>query len=147
MNEVDRTFWIYASISIFFGIIGVLSMSTVKWWPIIIVLWLSSMMCFCLSTYRGYYRYFGTPNVCCQPRDRNGWMMWLLINGLFLTMLIISTSWIYEVGNNTIWTRLSGILALLGGVFLLHLSGSFDFYAMLYIGFWLVLLSYTLVGW
>lgn len=121
-------------------------MGSGMYYPIIIFLWLSAMVCFCVSTYNGYIRYFET---CYSKDSQNGWMMWSFINLLYIVVLIISTSWIYEVGKGSIWSKLSGILALLGGVFLLQLNGSrtFDFYALVYIGIWLILLSYSLVGW
>lgn len=145
----DGAFWVYFSIALFFGILGTTAIVTNKptWGSLILTLWISSMLAFVVSTFTGYRRHFFEANTCCSPSPYSGWPKWILVNSLFIIVLICATSWIYELGSSSIWGKLSGILALLGGVFLLQLNGNFDFFAMVYCGLWLFLLSYTLVGW
>jgi hypothetical protein len=148
----DRSLWIYAAISTFFGILGILSTcnSMASLVVLVLVLWLASIVCFSLSVYFGSKTRFPNSTICTHDNkncNSEGWISWLVINLLFVVLLVIQTSFMYELGSKTIWSYLSGILALLGGIYLLQTNLQFEFFALVYTAIWLILISYPLVGW
>lgn len=138
----DSEFWIYLAFGLFFILLGSLAV-----WEngrvLVFTIWISAMIAFITSTHSGYKKIFHN-DTCCTPKY-HGWVKWLLINLFFIFIMVCATSWLYEIGSNTIWSVLSGIFALLGGVFLLQLHGEFDFFAFCYTVLWIVLLGFTLL--
>jgi len=136
----DRIFWIYFIVTLFFVIIGlgsIISSNPVILTPevnnlyimlIIALLWLLANVSLMIIVYHASVTWSPTDHndslicvvdssSCCFESNNR---IWLFINILFITLLIISTLWAGELYNNDAGPlrTISGILILLGGLIL-----------------------------
>ena len=131
----DRIFWIYFIVTLFFVIIGLGSIITSN--PvidnlyimlIIALLWLLGNVSLMIIVYHASITWSPTDDndslicvvdsnsQCFESNNR----IWLFINILFISLLIISSLWAGELYNNDAGPlrTMSGILILLGGLIL-----------------------------
>lgn len=136
----DRIFWIYFIVTIFFIIIGsgLIIASNDQNLITITLLWIVSNLILLIIIYHAHEYYY----------EHN--TSWAFVNILFIALLIISTIWAGELGNNNASPLkiISGILILLGGLILYSLSNNcYDIYTIPYwisIGYIIVWLGFTL---
>ena len=152
----DRIFWIYFIITFFFIIVG-LSLIIDSEYPIIIsIIWLLSLVLLMLITYN-LSIYWGPKDnqneYICFIDSHKGCLTdcnkyWLIINGIFILLLILSTIWaseIQSIEDNPIKTMIS-IIIVLGSILLLIFSKShlISFYlTIVFFTIWLGLSLYS----
>lgn len=158
----DRVFWIYFIVTFFFIIIGVGSIlsSTDPNLILISILWLLSNVALMILTYHASIKWGPVdPNnnsqICFVDNNSGcfdtGNRVWLFINLLFITLLIISTIWAGELRNQDggPLKTTSGILILLGGLLLCRLNNhiySIPFWvAIAYLIIWFGLTLYVII--
>lgn len=125
----DRVFWIYFIITLFFIIVGITLLSPgFNQESFITILWIMSNLSLMLMVYHASLTWQPHTTICIIDNNsgcfQSGNRVWLFINILFITLLIISAMWAGEF-NNTTETYLkttTGIMMLLGGLILFSLS-------------------------
>lgn len=130
----DRIFWIYFIITLFFLVIGISSIlsSNDPNMIIIAILWLLSNIILLIIVYHAAVQW-GPCNdnnilVCVVDNDSGCFesdnRIWLFINVVFISLLIISILWAAELGNPDAGAlrSLSGILMLIGGLILVRFT-------------------------
>jgi hypothetical protein len=146
----DRIFWIYFIITFFFIVIGVYYLSMIGEALIFIVglLWIISNLCLLILIYYASVKWNWEDDTCSDQKcntietflgNETGISKGIIffIHVLFLTMLVVSNLWAFELQNNTntdnnnTLQSIYGILLILGGLLLTKLSlhKSFDMYA------------------
>lgn len=136
----DRVFWIYFIVVLFFLIIGseLIVTSNDENLISITILWIVSNLALLIIVYYAHEYYY----------QQNTY--WIFINALFIALLVVSTIWAGELGNNNAGPLrvMSGILILLGGLILYSLSNNeYDSYTIPYwisIGYLLLWSGFTL---
>lgn len=112
----DRIFWIYFIVVLFFLIIGsgLIVSSNDDNLISITILWIISNLALLIIVYHAH-EYYSQQNT-----------YWIFINVLFILLLVLSTIWAGELGNNNAGPlrAMSGILVLLGGLILYSLSNN-----------------------
>ncbi|CAH6420764.1 Hypothetical protein HVR_LOCUS1284 [uncultured virus] len=126
----DRIFWIYFIVTLFFVIVGMgpIIVSNDPYMLAIAVLWLLANVALMITVYHASVTWGPTDDQdgllcvvdqnsrCFDPDNR----VWLFINVLFITLLILSILWAGELSNVDAGPlrTMSGILILLGGLIL-----------------------------
>lgn len=134
-NVHDRTFWIYFIVTLFFTVIGtsLILSSNDPYMIIILIGWILANVALMIITYHASLAWAPIDhndsvicvidsNAHCFDVDNR---LWLFINMLFILLLIISTLWAAELSNGDAGPlrSMSGVLMLLGGLVMYHLSG------------------------
>lgn len=152
----DRVFWIYFIITLFFVIMGLYFIISLRGQYMIYVsiFWLSSLVILMVVIYHASINW-GPDNVCVVDNDSGCFeksnRLWLLINLLFLIMLVLAVLWTCEFNNAqsqifvSIFILLCGLL--LSGLFYrdtpyttLPLIGT-----IIYLVIWVILSMYSSV--
>ena len=117
---IDRIFWIYFIITLFFIIIGigVVISSEGPYLIAISILWIIGNLALMIIVYHSHIF------ICENNIMGINCNYWLFINIIFVSLLIISTLWIGELYNSNSGNlkNMSGIIILLGGIILYKLS-------------------------
>ena len=163
----DRIFWIYFIVTLFFITIGLyLIFSTnrpnllgisVLWILgnvlLMIIVYKIIISCSPLDSSESPICFIDPKGYCFERNNRS----WLYINVLFIAMLIVSTLWAEELSNPESGPLggMAGVLLLLGGLLLYHLSKklitSSEVYVpfimtVIYLVIWFVLTVYVVVN-
>lgn len=134
---MDRVFWIYFIITLFFVIIGISSIlsSANAYLVFISLVWLITNVCLMVLVYITSINWWKNENSqVCPPvtsitdpssgcfKENN--RIWLYINILFFLLLLASTIWASEINNtsDSLVKPICGILILLGGLLLANLT-------------------------
>lgn len=125
----DRVFWIYFIITLFFIIVGVTLLAPgFDRSAFITILWIMSNLSLMLMVYHASLTWQPHTTICVIDTNsgcfKAGNRVWLFVNVLFITLLIISAMWAGEFNNNTetYLQTTTGILMLLGGLIFFSLS-------------------------
>lgn len=132
--EYERVFWVYFIITLFFIIVGLGSLFSgdVPIW--IIILWLLNTIFLMITVYCTYL-----------SNDNNAWL-----NVLFISMLIISYMWTFEINNkeDNNLDSIAGISLLLGGLILSMMVEKYTlpfWTIVVYLLVWLVVILNSLI--
>lgn len=136
--SVKRVFWIYAMISIFFSVLGMLYLVefTTKHTVWISVLWLLANIILTVLVY-------------CVVSDIEPCFLditWILANTVFVLILVFSVIWAGELStdSNSALGVSSGILIVLGGLLLSSAASGISFFmGCAYVIVWISLCIYS----
>lgn len=149
----DRVFWIYFIITLFFIILGIrfILLSSDPFMYLLSFFWLLSNFLLILIIYSSSSIWapinphndtqicvIDHNSNCFEPNNR----IWLFINILFIIILIFSTLWASELGNDdgSHLKTMSGVLILIGSILLSNLlsfRNSSSTHFLTYTPFWI----------
>lgn len=151
----DQYFWIYATISLFFTILGIYGLynSNLLYKIPIILIWVISQFLILITCYHNIINIYPSKciiNINNDCPEKFNYPVWIYLHITYLYLLILSTVWCYQHDNcSNEYIYIVGILVLIGTILIPFLSNNINSRSMLSLAFlniiiWFILIWITL---